>query len=97
MFSISFGEMFIIILVCLVVVGPQRLPKLARYLGHLFKKINVQASQLKREIKKEIDLEDLKQVKKETEEAVGDIEKTIVDTKNIVKENINADVNKQTN
>ena len=80
MFSISFGEMFMIIMVCLVVVGPKRLPKMARFCGHLLGRINRQASNLKREIRREIELEDLRQAKDEAESVARDVEQVVYDT-----------------
>ena len=80
MFSISFGEMLVIALVCLVIVGPARLPRMARYCGHLFGKINRQAAAIKRDIRREMDIEDLRQAKLEAEQAANEIEETISTT-----------------
>ena len=79
MFSISFGEMFFIVIILLVVVGPKRLPEMARFCGHLFGKFNRQMRTIRREIKQEMEMEDLKQIAKETEESVKNIDTQVKD------------------
>ena len=79
MFSISFGEMVIILMVCLLVVGPKRLPSMARFCGHLIGKINRQANTVKREIRREIELEDLREAKQEAENAATEIKSVATD------------------
>lgn len=74
MFSISFGEMAIIALVLLIVVGPKRLPAMARFCGHLFGRVNRQVRSIKREIKQEMEMEDLRQIAADTEAAVKDVD-----------------------
>lgn len=77
MFSISFGEMAIVLLVVLLVVGPKRLPQMARFLGHLIGRVNRQAMSVKREIRREMDLEDLRQAKRETEESFKEVQVSV--------------------
>lgn len=84
MFSISFGEMFVIALVCLLVVGPKRLPTLARYCGHLVGRLNRQAASIKREIRREIELEDLRQAKEEAESAAMEVKGAVSDAARMV-------------
>lgn len=74
MFSISFGEMVIILMVCLLVVGPKRLPSMARFCGHFISRLNRQATAIKREIKREMEIEDLRQAKEEAEQAAMEVE-----------------------
>ncbi|MBF2735476.1 MAG: twin-arginine translocase subunit TatB [Betaproteobacteria bacterium AqS2] len=67
MFGISFGEMLVVAMVALVIVGPQRLPAAARYCGALLGRLQRQTAQVKREISREMDLEELRQAKDEAE------------------------------
>ena len=73
MFSISFGEMAIILMVCLLVVGPKRLPSMARFCGHLIGRVNRQVSTVKREIRREMAAEDLRKAKEEAESAALEV------------------------
>lgn len=50
MFGISSSELFIIIIVASVVLGPKELVRLAKTLGTIFGKINAKAIQIQREI-----------------------------------------------
>lgn len=70
MFNISFGEIFIIVAAGLIVIGPQKLPETARFLGHLLSRIQRQVAGVKADIRREMELEDLKKVQREYESAV---------------------------
>lgn len=64
MFDISFAEILIIAIVALIVVGPQRLPKVARTLGYLFGRAQRYADNIKSDIRHEMELEELEELKK---------------------------------
>lgn len=59
MFDIGFWELVIIALVALVIVGPERLPKLAHDAGRLLRKIRSFIQNAKREVEKELELDQL--------------------------------------
>ena len=59
MFDIGFSEMLVIGVVALVVIGPQRLPKVARTLGHLVGRMQRYVNDVKADINREIELDDL--------------------------------------
>ena len=61
MFGISFGEFLIIFVVALVVIGPQKLPETIRTVGSLIHKIRSFADQVKNDVSKEFQVDDLKQ------------------------------------
>lgn len=69
MFDIGFSELLVIAVVALVVIGPERLPKVARTLGHVFGKLQRYVTQVKSDISREIELADLGKVKSEFESA----------------------------
>lgn len=69
MFDIAFSEMLLIAVVALVVIGPERLPKVARTLGHLFGRMQRYVAQVKSDINREIAASDLSSVKTEFESA----------------------------
>ena len=48
MFDIGFSELMVIAVVALIVIGPERLPKVARTLGHLFGRMQRYATWSKR-------------------------------------------------
>jgi sec-independent protein translocase protein TatB len=77
MFEISFTEVLVIATVALVVIGPERLPKVARTLGHLFGRAQRYVNDVKTDIQHEMELEELKKWKASVEEAGQSIENTV--------------------
>jgi len=74
MFDISFAEMLVVAVVALVVLGPERLPRAARTLGHLFGRAQRYVHDVKNDIQREIELEDLKKLKASVEGTAHSIE-----------------------
>lgn len=77
MFDISFTEILVIAAVALVVIGPERLPKVARTLGHLFGRAQRYVNDVKSDIQREMELEELKKWKTSVEGAGRSIENTV--------------------
>lgn len=74
MFDFSFGEMLLVGLVALVVLGPERLPKAARFVGLWVRRARAQWYSVKSELERELASEELRrsladgqQVMRETE------------------------------
>jgi len=82
MFDISFGELMLIGIIALVVIGPQRLPKVARTLGHLIGRAQRYVNDVKHDIQKEIDLEELNKVKHQMESAARSVQSSVQDVGN---------------
>jgi sec-independent protein translocase protein TatB len=77
MFDISFAELVVIAVVALIVVGPERLPKLARTLGYLLGRAQRYVAEVKSDIQREMELEELKKLKASMEGAARSMEDTI--------------------
>jgi sec-independent protein translocase protein TatB len=73
MFDISFGELALIGLVALVVLGPERLPKVARMAGHLLGRLQRYVTDVKADINREIQLEDLKKLQQQMEHSAQEM------------------------
>lgn len=69
MFDIGFSELLVCAVVALVVIGPERLPKVARTLGVLFGRLQRYVTQVKADIHREMEAADLGNVKSEFESA----------------------------
>jgi sec-independent protein translocase protein TatB len=69
MFDISFSELMVIAVVALIVIGPQRLPAVARTLGHLFGRMQRYVNDVKADISREMELEELKKLQSTMEDA----------------------------
>lgn len=85
MFDIGFSELVIIGVVALIVVGPERLPKLARTAGHLYGRMQRYVSSVKSDISQEIQLDEMRRIgerfKESVESSMSEMEqqKTVVD------------------
>ena len=72
--------MALIGVVALIVIGPEKLPKVARTLGTLLGKAQRYVSDVKAEVNRSMDLEELKKMKETMETAARDVEKTVQTT-----------------
>ena len=59
MFNVGLGEIFIIVVVCLVVFGPERLPEMARQAGRLLGQLRLTTQRALDQLKDESELSDL--------------------------------------
>ena len=75
MFNFSFGEIFVITLVGLIVIGPERLPETARFLGHLIGRVRRQVNSVRADIHREMQLEDMKNIHREFSDAARGADK----------------------
>ena len=77
MFDVGFSELMLIAVVALVVIGPERLPAVARTLGHLFGRFQRYVNDVKADISREIELDELKKFKNQFEEAAQSVESSV--------------------
>jgi sec-independent protein translocase protein TatB len=98
MFDIAFSELLVIGVVALVVIGPEKLPKVARTLGVLFGRLQRYVSQVKADINREMELSELSKVKSEFEGAARefqrDFETKVHDAEREVQQ-VQADIDRQ--
>ena len=77
MFDIGFSEMVVIAIVALIVIGPERLPKVARTLGHLFGRMQRYVNDVKSDISREMELDELRKLQATVEDAARAIETSV--------------------
>lgn len=77
MFDLGFSELIVIAVVALVVVGPERLPKVARTAGHLLGRLQRYVSDVKSDIQREMQLEELKKLQEQVEQQARDLESSM--------------------
>jgi len=85
MFDIGFTEIMVVMLVARLVIGPERLPGLARKAGLLMGKAKRFISSVKADIDRELAAEELKRIIKEHKDASG-IHEIIEETKGTLNE-----------
>ena len=77
MFDIAFSEILVIAVVALVVIGPERLPKVARTLGHMFGRLQRYVNEVKADINREMELDELRKLQGEVQSAARDLESSM--------------------
>ena len=77
MFDIGFSELLVIAIVALIVIGPERLPKVARTLGHLFGRMQRYVNDVKADITREMELEELRKLQSSVEDAARSIQGSV--------------------
>ncbi|MGH8122359.1 MAG: Sec-independent protein translocase protein TatB [Rudaea sp.] len=77
MFDFSFGEMGLVAIVALLVLGPERLPKVARTAGALVRRARTSWQNVRDEIERELAAEDLKRSIDEVKQAAVDLRSDI--------------------
>lgn len=77
MFDIGFSELIVIGVVALVVIGPERLPKVARTAGLLLGRMQRYVNDVKSDINREMQLDELKKLKTEMQESARSFEQGI--------------------
>lgn len=77
MFDIGFTELVVIAVVALIVIGPEKLPKTARTLGHLFGRLQRYVNDVKADINREFELDELRKLKQEVQSAAQEIETSV--------------------
>ena len=77
MFDIGFSELVIIAVVALIVIGPERLPKAARTMGHLFGRLQRYVNDVKSDINREIELDELRKLQQQVQSAAQDIRSSV--------------------
>ena len=80
MFELSFGKMMIIAVVALIVLGPEKLPKVARTLGHLLGRARSYANQVKQDIDREMQMDELKKLQQAAQDAAKSFETAVNET-----------------
>ena len=65
MFDVSFSELIVIFFVALMVIGPEKLPKLAKVIGKLTGRAKNYIGKLKEEIEREEKFKELQKIQRE--------------------------------
>ena len=80
MFGISSGELFFVAIIALIVLGPERLPKVARLAGMWVRRARNQWQSVKDELERELAAEELKRSLHDAQSALRDTEQGIRDS-----------------
>lgn len=90
MFNFGISELMVIAVVGLIVIGPERLPRVARTLGHLFGRMQRYVNDIKADINREVELDELRQLQSSMKEAAEEIEQSVSKQVNYVEGEVRA-------
>jgi sec-independent protein translocase protein TatB len=77
MFDIGFSELLVIAVVALLVIGPEKLPKVARTAGVMFGRLQRYVNDVKADIQREVELDELKKLRSQFEDAARSVEESV--------------------
>jgi sec-independent protein translocase protein TatB len=77
LFDIAFSELVVIAIVALIVIGPEKLPKVARALGVLAGRMQRYVATVKADINREMQFEDLQKLQQEIKQGVSQVQSEI--------------------
>jgi sec-independent protein translocase protein TatB len=77
MFDIGFTELMVIGLVALIVIGPEKLPRVARTVGHLAGRLQRYVSDVKADINREIELDELRKMRDSMQQAASEMQSSV--------------------
>jgi len=80
MIDLGVSKLALIAVVALVVVGPERLPKIARMAGNLFGRAQRYMADVKSEVSRQMDVEEFKKLREESVSAFKDVESSLQST-----------------
>ena len=89
MFDVGLSELMIIAAVALVVIGPERLPKVARTAGLLLGRLQRYVTDVKADINREMQLDELKQLQQQVTDQVTSLEASVTHEMREVESSMN--------
>ena len=76
MFDFSLSELIVVMVVALIVIGPERLPKVARTLGHLYGRAQRYVNGVKADISRDMAIEEFRQLQQKVQAEASEVEKS---------------------
>ena len=94
MFDIGFWEILLILVLALVVIGPERLPGAARKAGYLFGKARRYIEGVRSEVESELDVGEFKRMLHNQEVQINELKQQLQDGVDKVGQDVSKDVSK---
>jgi sec-independent protein translocase protein TatB len=80
LFDVAFSELIVIAIVALIVIGPERLPKVARTLGALVGRMQRYVGHVKADIERQMQFEDLQKLQQEIKQGANTLQSGVQQT-----------------
>jgi sec-independent protein translocase protein TatB len=88
MFDFSFAELVLIMVVALIVIGPERLPKVARTMGHLWGRAQRYVNGVKADIERDMAVEEYRQLQQKIQDEAGALEQSVKQVKHTADQQV---------
>jgi len=88
MFGVDFSELMVILLVALIVIGPERLPKVARTLGLLWGRAQRYVNGVKADIERDMAIEEFRQLTQKVQQEAGSAEQEIMQSRQAIDQQV---------
>jgi sec-independent protein translocase protein TatB len=92
MIDLGLSKLAIIGVVALVVIGPEKLPRVARMAGTLYGRAQRYISQVKSEVSRELELEEMRRMQKEMQQAAADFQSNVTEQVAEMEADLNRDL-----
>ena len=77
MFDFSLAELVVVMVVALIVIGPERLPKVARTLGHLYGRAQRYVNGVKADISRDMAMDDYRQLQQKIQAEASALQQSV--------------------
>lgn len=88
MFDFAFSELVVVMVVALIVIGPERLPKVARTAGHLWGRMQRYVHNVKNEIANDMAVEEARKLQNTIRNDIDAVRQSVKDTEMTVEQKI---------
>jgi len=88
MFDIAFSELIVILLVALVVIGPERLPKVARTAGNFWGRMQRYVHKVKNDIANDMTVQETRQLQNSIKEEISDVERSLHEARLTIEQKV---------
>ena len=92
MFDVGFSELVVIALVALIVIGPERLPKVARTVGVLLGRLQRYVNDVKSDINREMQLDELKKIQEQVSSQAREMQDSLTTEMRSVEDSLNQSI-----
>lgn len=90
MFDFSLSELVVVLVVALIVIGPERLPKVARTLGHLYGRAQRYINGVKADIERDMAIEEFRQLQQKVQAEAAALEQSVQQTNQTIQQEVQA-------
>ena len=89
MFDFSLPELMVVMVVALIVIGPERLPKVARTLGHLYGRAQRYVNGVKADIARDMAIEEYRQLQQKIQAEAASLHQSVQQVSQSAEQNLN--------